>query len=231
MPWSSEMELGRERLPRRQLEKVYRDLKPYANPNLPKATSVAENTYICAIFVSSVSSLLNRSSKSHLLMNLIREVVYKTSREETFFKTSREEIPRRDSPESLFLPNIMKWTTYQKLDLTSFNIPLSLTIIRSDHSKKAKALSTTTMKSSSPSQTESTDVPPTTLSDIMLQALSSDEESPVVLQIAMTNTSPESKAIQERRLLLTILDFATELLDSDDFDAIESSTTHHWPPQ
>jgi hypothetical protein len=64
----------------------------------------------------------------------------------------------------------------------------------------------------------------------MLQALPSNEESPA-LPITMTNISPESKAVQRRRDLLTILDFATELIESEDFDAIESFTTQQCPPQ
>lgn len=64
----------------------------------------------------------------------------------------------------------------------------------------------------------------------MVQALSSNEESPV-LQITMTNTSPGSQTVQQLRRLLTILDFVTELIEIEDFDAIESSSTHEYPLQ
>jgi hypothetical protein len=95
---------------------------------------------------------------------------------------------------------------------------------------KSQSLYHTTMKSPTPSQPQSTNIPPTTLGDIMVQALSSNEESPV-LQITMTNTSPGSQTVQQLRRLLTILDFVTELIEIEDFDAIESSSTHEYPLQ
>jgi hypothetical protein len=85
------------------------------------------------------------------------------------------------------------------------------------------------MKSSS--QTQSTSTHPTNLTSSILQALSGideDENSPV-LPIIMTNTSPESDALQQRRRLRRILDSAIALIDSDDFDPIESSTTPMQP--
>jgi hypothetical protein len=115
----------------------------------------------------------------------------------------------------------------------SFQISLSLAIIQSDHSEKAKAFISPTMKSASQSQsqTQSTSTPPVTLSDILMQqALSSNAESPV-LPSTTTKISPESKAAERRKRLLMILDLATDLIESEDFDAIESSTTHQWPRQ
>jgi hypothetical protein len=84
------------------------------------------------------------------------------------------------------------------------------------------------MKSTSQSQRQSTIIPPLTLNDIMQQALSSNAESPL-LPITMTKTSPESNAAERRRRLRMILDFATDLIESEDFDAVDSSTTHQWP--
>jgi hypothetical protein len=62
----------------------------------------------------------------------------------------------------------------------------------------------------------------------------------------MTNTSPDSEAVQQRKKLLMILDFSIALMeedddliidsvialfDGDDLNPIKTSTTHHWPPQ
>jgi hypothetical protein len=84
------------------------------------------------------------------------------------------------------------------------------------------------MKSSP--QTQSTSTHPTNLTNSILQALSSsdeDEDSPVIPTITLTNTSPESEALQKRRRLRRILDSAIALIDSDDVDFIESFTTPH----
>jgi hypothetical protein len=98
----------------------------------------------------------------------------------------------------------------------------------------------------SPPQAQNTNTHPTTLSNSMLQALfSSNAESPF-LPSTMTNTSPESQAVQQRRSLLMILDLsialmdedddlilhsAIALIDGDDLNPTKASTTHHWPPQ
>jgi hypothetical protein len=60
----------------------------------------------------------------------------------------------------------------------------------------------------------------------MLQALSSDMEFPV-FPISMTNTSPESEAVQRQRLLL-VLKAAIALIDADsfDFDPNETPESH-----
>jgi hypothetical protein len=85
---------------------------------------------------------------------------------------------------------------------------------------------TTTMKS--PSQTQNTSTNPTTLTSSSLQALAgSNGGDPPDFPINMTNTaSPESEAVHRRRRLRMILNSAIALLDDDDFDPIESPTTH-----
>jgi hypothetical protein len=89
------------------------------------------------------------------------------------------------------------------------------------------------MKASS--QTQNTNTHPINLTNSILQALSgSDEdedededEDSSVLPIIMPNTSPhQSEALQRRKRLRRILDSAIALIDEDDFDPIESSTTY-----
>lgn len=94
-----------------------------------------------------------------------------------------------------------------------------------------RKLLSTTMKS--PSQTQNTNnIHPITLSNSLLQSLSSNAESPV-LPRTMTNTSPESEALQRRLRLRMILESAISLLDFDDFNTHDFSptvsTTHQRP--
>jgi hypothetical protein len=82
----------------------------------------------------------------------------------------------------------------------------------------------------SPSQTRTTTTNPLTLtSSILPELLSINAESPV-LDIARTNPSSQSEAVEQRKRLRMILESAIAVLDgADDFDAsMDSSTTHHY---
>jgi hypothetical protein len=98
---------------------------------------------------------------------------------------------------------------------------------RSSHSLKLlnyyhfeTPLSTTTMKS--PSQTQSTSTHPTNLTSSILQALPTSNVDSSAFPITPKNTSVQER----RRLRARILESAIALIDSDDFDSIESFTTH-----
>jgi hypothetical protein len=84
----------------------------------------------------------------------------------------------------------------------------------------------------SPSQTQSTsNTNPATLSNSMLKAFYSNAEFPAILPTStMTNTSPESAAVQRKRLS-RILDSAIAIIDGDDLNPIKTSTTHQRPLQ
>jgi hypothetical protein len=94
----------------------------------------------------------------------------------------------------------------------------------------------------SPSDTQNTSsnylTKPTTLSNsIRLAALSNSNvvdttSVPPTTSGTRTNTtsSPESEAIRRERVR-AILDFAMALIDSDDFDVIDSSNSHQSPQQ
>jgi hypothetical protein len=76
---------------------------------------------------------------------------------------------------------------------------------------------------------------PTLSNSILLRALSgSNVESPVS-PITMTNTSPESEAVQRRRRLRVIVASAIAVLDGHEFDPIDPMesfpTTHQQLPQ
>jgi hypothetical protein len=79
-------------------------------------------------------------------------------------------------------------------------------------------------------QTQSTSFHPATSSNSLLEAFSRDAVSPV-LPSAKTNTATESEAFQQRKTFLRmILATAIAVLDNDDFDPIDASTTHQRPP-
>lgn len=87
------------------------------------------------------------------------------------------------------------------------------------------------MKSPSQTQSSNTGIHPITLSNSILQSvISSDVESPV-FPIAMMDTSPESEAVQRRKRVRSILDFAVELIDDgSDFDPIMKASTKRQRP-
>jgi hypothetical protein len=91
-----------------------------------------------------------------------------------------------------------------------------------------KPLSITIMQSPSQTQSTSTNTNLATLSNSMLQVLSSSnaEDFPV-FPITMTITSPASEAVQRERLLM-ILDAAIALVDDDifDFDLNKAPDSH-----
>jgi hypothetical protein len=90
----------------------------------------------------------------------------------------------------------------------------------------------------SPSDTQNTFTYRTPLSNSMLQAVLSSCSNVVdntsalpTSTITNTTSSPESKAVRRERLR-GILDLALAVIESDDFDFIESSsTTHQWPQE
>jgi hypothetical protein len=84
----------------------------------------------------------------------------------------------------------------------------------------------------SPSDAQNTSTIPTTLSNSILQALSSGslvENS--VLPIPVTHTSPESTEVQRERLRMIINLAIAMIEDSGDFDPLESSKADPHPPQ
>jgi hypothetical protein len=82
------------------------------------------------------------------------------------------------------------------------------------------------MKPPSQPQSKSTSTYPTTLSNSILEALSSSNVESLAFHINATNPSPASEETvqQRRRFRNMILESAIAVLSGDDFDSIESST-------
>jgi hypothetical protein len=95
----------------------------------------------------------------------------------------------------------------------------------------------TTMKPPSQQQSNSNSnsnsTYPTTLSNSILEALSSSSVESLAFRINATNTSPATEeTVQEcTRFRNMILESAMALLSGDDFDPIESPTTHQQQKQ
>jgi hypothetical protein len=82
----------------------------------------------------------------------------------------------------------------------------------------------------SPSDAQNTSTNPSPLTNSILQAFSSSNVVDTsALPITMTQTSPESAEVRRRRLHM-ILDAAIALIDSDEFDPIDSSMAHPQSP-
>jgi hypothetical protein len=81
----------------------------------------------------------------------------------------------------------------------------------------------------SPSDAQNTSTNPTNLNNSILQALSSSNVVDTSV-LPITMTPHESAAVRRRRLRM-ILDSAIALIDSDDFDPIDSSMAHPQPLQ
>jgi hypothetical protein len=81
-----------------------------------------------------------------------------------------------------------------------------------------------------PSDAQNTSTNPLTLNSILPALPSGSLVDTLVLPLAMTQTSPESAEVQRERLRRT-LDFAIAIIDSSDFDPIESSMAHPQLPQ